>query len=63
MNQVDQIKNLQRQGYGAKAISGMLGLNRKTLSRYMQRVDHEQKLVGSVAASSRIDPFKTTIDE
>ena len=35
MNQIDQIKELQRQGYGAKEIAVRLGIDRKTTAKYM----------------------------
>ena len=35
MNQIDQVKELQRQGYGPKEIAARLGIDRKTSARYM----------------------------
>jgi len=37
MNQADQIKVPQRQGYGAKEIAARLSIDRKTTARYKQR--------------------------
>ncbi|OHD75340.1 MAG: hypothetical protein A2177_13810 [Spirochaetes bacterium RBG_13_68_11] len=39
MNQIDQVKELQRQGYGAKEIAARLSIDRKTTAKYMQRED------------------------
>lgn len=36
MNQIDQIKELQRQGLGPQEIAGRLNLNRKTVAKYME---------------------------
>jgi orotate phosphoribosyltransferase-like protein len=48
MNQIDQIKELQRQGLGPQEIAGRLSLNRKTVAKYiegerLQCPPHEQK--------------------
>ena len=39
MNQIDQIKELQRQGLGPQEITGRLSLNRKTEAKYMKFED------------------------
>jgi len=36
MNQIDEIKELQRQGLGPQEIAGRLKLDRKTAAKYMQ---------------------------
>jgi hypothetical protein len=38
MNQIDQAKELQRQGYGPKEIAERLGIDRKTAVRYAKRL-------------------------
>jgi hypothetical protein len=63
MNQVDQIKELQRQGVGPQEIGERLRLNRKTVARYMAREDFDRGLVAKPAISSRLDPFKAKIEE
>jgi len=35
MNQIDQIKDLQRQGLGPQEIAQRLSLDRKTVAKYM----------------------------
>ncbi len=40
MDQVDQIKELQRQGYGPKEIAARLGIDRKTSAGYMLKDDY-----------------------
>ena len=40
MNQIDQVKGLQRQGYGPKEIAARLGIDRKTSARYMLMDDY-----------------------
>jgi transposase len=63
MNQIDQIKELQRQGYGAKEIAARLSIDRKTTAKYMQREDFNAVVVTSRATSSRLDPWKPQIDQ
>lgn len=63
MNQVDQIKDLQRQGLGPQEIGSRLRIDRKTVARYMARDDFRQALVPKTPANSRLDPFKPKIDE
>lgn len=62
MNQVDQIKDLQRQGLGPQEIGSRLRIDRKTVARYMARDDSRQALVPKTPANSRLDPFKPKID-
>jgi transposase len=63
MNQVDQIKELQRQGIGPKEIGRRLRINRKTVARYMARDGFGQEIEAKPASISRLDPFKATIEE
>ena len=39
MNQIDEVKELQRQGYGPQEIATRLGIDRKTVARYMRVQD------------------------
>jgi orotate phosphoribosyltransferase-like protein len=39
MNQIDQVKELQRQGLGASGIADRLGIDRKTCTKYMAAED------------------------
>jgi hypothetical protein len=63
MNQVDQIKELQRQGYGAKEIAARLSIDRKTTAKYMQREDFNAVVVPTRRTASRLDPWKPQIDQ
>jgi transposase len=63
MNQIDQIKELQRQGLGPQEIGGRLNLNRKTVAKYMKVEDFNGGLPGKKASVSKLDPWKPKIDE
>lgn len=63
MNQVDQIKELQRQGLGPRAIGVRLNLGRKTVAKYMAQEAFDTMAVRIVELPSRLDPFKEKIDE
>ncbi len=63
MNQIDEIKGLQRQGLGPQEIAGRLKLNRKTVARYMKVEDFNGSLLGKRGSVSKLDPWKPKIDE
>ena len=63
MNQIDEIKELQRQGLGPKEIAGRLNLDRKTVAKYMKVEDFNGVLSGKKASVSKLDPWKPKIDE
>src|SRR4030042_1171720 len=63
MNQIDQIKELQRQGLGPQEIAGRLNLDRKTVAKYMKVEDFNGSLPGTRAPASKLDPWKPKIDE
>lgn len=63
MNQVDQIKELQRQGVGPKEIGERLSLNRKTVAKYMAREVFDAVGPDKVELPSKIAPYKDKIDE
>lgn len=63
MNQIDEIKELQRHGYGPLELSRKLGIDRKTASRYMQRDSFEPGELHARVAVSKLDPWKPHIDE
>ena len=63
MNQIDEIKQLQRQGLGPQEIAGRLNLNRKTVARYMKVEDFNGSPLGKRASASKLDPWKPKIDE
>ena len=63
MNQIDEIKELQRQGLGPQEIASRLSLNRKTVAKYMKVVDFSGAFLGKKTAASKLDPWKPKIDE
>jgi transposase len=63
MNQIDQIKELQRQGLGPQEIAGRLSLNRKTVAKYMKVEDFNGRAWGERVSVSKLDPWKPKIDE
>src|SRR4030042_6289995 len=63
MNQIDQIKELQRQGRRPQEIAGRLDLDRKTVAKYMKAEDFNGPLLGKKASASKLDPWKPKIDE
>lgn len=62
MNQIDQIKELQGQGYGAKEIAGRMGISRKTTAKYMGTDDFNAPVAERKRQASKLDPWKPTID-
>jgi transposase len=63
MNQIDQIKELQRQGLGSREIAGRLNIDRKTAAKYMGEEDFSGQARVKKAAVSKLDPWKPKIDE
>lgn len=63
MDQVDQIKDLQRQGYGPKEISVRLGIDRKTSARYMLKDDYSPSTMERKQAPSKLDSWKPQIEQ
>ena len=62
MNQIDQIKELQRQGLGSLEIAGRLKIDRKTVAKYMREEDFNEKAQEKRAPASKLDPWKPIID-
>jgi transposase len=62
MNQIDQIKELQRQGLGSQEIAGRLKIDRKTVAKYMREEDFNGKAQEKRAPASKLDPWKPIID-
>ena len=63
MNQIDQIKELQRQGYGPKEIAERLGIDRKTSSKYMLQEDYSASLKEQRQLPSKLDRWKPQIEK
>lgn len=62
MDQIHRIKELQMQQKGAYQIASELGLDPKTVRKYMMREDFSPKPPVSVVKPSKLDPYKATID-
>lgn len=63
MNQIDQIKELQRQGYDPKEIAARLSIDRKTTAKYMLKEDFSTAVVAGRQTSSKLDPWKAQIEQ
>lgn len=62
MNQIDEVKELQRQGYGPVEIARRLGINRKTVSTYMQKDSFTAEQAERAKHASKLDRWKDEID-
>jgi len=62
MNQIDQVKELQRQGHGSLEIAGRLKIDRKTVAKYMREEHFNEKAREKRAPASKLDPWKPIID-
>ena len=62
MNQIDEIKHLQRMGFGPHQIAKRLGIDRKTVSKYMGQEDFNTLLETPKSLPSKLDAWKPTID-
>ncbi|SDX01913.1 hypothetical protein SAMN04489725_1311, partial [Alicyclobacillus hesperidum] len=64
MERVEMIKDLQTRGLGPVAIAERLGIDRKTVSKYMaMETFGERRPSHSVDKPSKLDPFKPLIRE
>lgn len=63
MNQIDQIKELQRQGLGPQEIAQRLNLDRKTVAKYMRIEDFNSGEWMKKETVSKLDSWKPKIDE
>ena len=62
MNQIDQIKELQRQGYGPGDIASRLSLDRKTIRKYLHTEDFNQPRRVPAVHPSKLHRWKPLID-
>jgi transposase len=62
MNQIDQIKDLQRQGLGPCENPEQLGSDRKTTAKYMNQEDFSAPAELRMSLPSKPDPWKSIID-
>ncbi len=63
MNQIDQIKELQRQGYGPTEIAARLNIDRKTTAKYMLKADFSPAVGASQPRASKLDRWKPQIEQ
>jgi len=63
MDQIDVIKELQREGYGPTEIASMFRFDSKTVSKYMDREDFSPILDRAERTGSKLDRLKSKIDE
>lgn len=56
MNQIDEIKHLQRLGYGPQQIATRLGVDRKTVNKHMDQDDFGVSLETPKSLPSKLDP-------
>lgn len=62
MSTIHQIKILQAQGYRLSAIAEELGLDRKTVRKYLQQTDFSPPVPVKRERTAKLDPYKATID-
>ena len=63
MNQIDQIKVLQREAYRPSEIGKRIKVDRKTVAHYMNQEDFNGSLEVVKLEGSKLDRFKPKIDE
>ena len=63
MNQIDQIKVLQREAYRPSEIGKRIKVDRKTVVHYMSQEDINGSLEVVKLEGSKLDRFKAKIDE
>ena len=63
MDQIDVIKELQREGFGPTDIASRLGFDRKTVSEYLDREDFSPNQDHAESTGSKLDRWKSKIDE
>ena len=62
MSTIHQIKVLQAQGYGVSAIAETLGIDRKTVRKYLQQTDFSPTVPVQRKRASKLDRYQATID-
>ena len=61
MAKIDRIRALAAEGYGPSAISEKLGVDRKTVRKYVAEEDFSPPLPAAVTKPSKLDPYKGLI--
>lgn len=63
MSTIHEIKALQAHGWSVSAIAAELQVDRKTVRKYLQQADFSVPPPAAASRSSKLDPYKSTIDE
>jgi transposase len=65
MSQIDTIKNMWREGRSKAEIKEVTGLDRKTISKYINKEDFSEgpEMYAKEQRGSKLDPYKPIIDE
>ena len=61
MAKIDRIRSMAADGYGPSAISDQVGVDRKTVRKYLAQEDFSPPLPAEVMKASKLDPFKGLI--
>ena len=62
MSTIHEMKMLQAQGYRVSAIAEALGLDRKTVRKYLQQTDFSPVIPVKRERAAKLDPYKAMID-
>ncbi len=62
MSRIQQIKQWQAQGWSVSAIAAQLGLDRKTVRKYVEQQDFSPQMPVKRGRGSKLDPYQATID-
>lgn len=62
MATIEEIKQLQAQGWSVSAIATALQIDRKTVRKYLQQTDFSTPAPTGTSRLSKLDPYKPTID-
>ena len=63
MTIIQRIKILQAEGASVSAIAKAVGVDRKTVSKYLTQTDFSPQPPTTTGQSSKLDPYKPTIDQ
>ena len=61
VTEIDGIRSLAAEGYGPSAISDQVGVDRKTVRKYLDQEDFSPPLPAEAMKPSKLDPFKGLI--
>ena len=60
---VQEVRELQRQGVSIQAISKLTGWDRKTIRKFLQQPNAQPEYGPRNRSSSKLDPFKPYLEE